>query len=250
EHGHLAAVSPQTLEWGILPVADLVGAPPMQRRTATKSLVFHNGQLAFFACALVGLGVGACDRVAKKVAEKGDEAKAQKELAEATPERAPAEAIVVKEKHGMVWVPAGEFWMGCNEEVDQWCTGVDKPYHKVWLDAYWIDRYEVSVAEYRACVDAGDCVPPEVKDEGCNWGVEGRDDHPINCVFHVMATAYCRAQGKMLPTEAQWQKAARGTDGRLFPWGNEPLAACPYANITGDKDIGCDKGTTAPRGSH
>ncbi|MGC8926285.1 MAG: formylglycine-generating enzyme family protein, partial [Calditerrivibrio sp.] len=78
----------------------------------------------------------------------------------------------------------------------------------------------VTVDEYARCVNAGGCTQPDTG-RYCNYGVDGRGDHPINCVDWNQANAYCQWAGKQLPTEAQWEKAARGTDGRIYPWGND-----------------------------
>jgi hypothetical protein len=99
------------------------------------------------------------------------------------------------------------------------------------LPAFAIDRTEVTVAQFAACVDQGGCssegltMPyfdgsehPDFA-EFCNW--QKRDDHPINCVTWEQARTYCQWAGKRLPTEAEWEKAARGTDGRKYPWGND-----------------------------
>jgi len=120
----------------------------------------------------------------------------------------------------MVAVPAGVFLMGCNEEIDDSCMPEEKPFRKVFVEKFFIDVHEVTVAEYRRCVKAGACVyPPPLK--GCNHSRRGRENHPVNCVSNIDAKAFCSFVGKTLPTEEQWEKAARGTDGRLFPWGNE-----------------------------
>lgn len=160
----------------------------------------------------------------------------------------------------MVLVPAGEFWMGCSASDIQ-CAGDEKPGKKVRLDAFKIDRTEVTVDAYKACVDAGRCSPPNTTSSFCsgtkahlsNWGQAGRGDHPINCVTWDQADTYCKAQGKQLPTEAQWEKAARGTDERLYPWGYE-APSCRYAVIFGEGDQpvsrqGCGEGSTWPVGS-
>jgi formylglycine-generating enzyme required for sulfatase activity len=110
-----------------------------------------------------------------------------------------------------------------------------KPVHKVTLSPFCIDRTEVTVAGYRACVQDGGCPPPsatvdwkDIKPEEkakwgqyCTWGKRKLDEHPINCVDWNQATTYCEWAGGRLPTEAEWEYAARGRDGRIFPWGNQ-----------------------------
>ena len=122
---------------------------------------------------------------------------------------------------GMVRVPAGTFQMGNPEGVGL----VDGyPQHAVTLSGYCIDKTEVTVKAYRACVAAKGCSATDLKvDLHCNR--EDRPDHPINCVDWNQATAYCKWADKRLPTEAEWEYAARGADGRAYPWGNEAPSA-------------------------
>jgi len=115
---------------------------------------------------------------------------------------------------GMALIPSGTFSMGANDLVGA------NPVHSVFLTAFCMDETEVTVAGYRACVTATGCTAPN-STSNCNWGVSGRDGYPVNCVDWNQATAYCRWADKALPTEAQWEYAARGADGRAFPWGNE-----------------------------
>lgn len=84
-----------------------------------------------------------------------------------------------------------------------------------------LDRTEVTVAAYRACVDAKVCPEPTGTDAECNWGRSGRDDHPINCVTWVQAYTYCDWRGDRLPTDQEWVYAAGGPEGREYPWGDE-----------------------------
>lgn len=163
----------------------------------------------------------------------------------------------------LVDIPAGEFQMGCNEAVDDWCLDNEKPYHSVTLSAYKISKYEVTAGEYQRCVDVGSC-----KNDGehphygsnadkasCNLDAEGKEGHPMNCVSWYGAKAYCEWMGGRLPTEAEWEKAARGTDGRKYPWGNEPRPDCDYVVMgkyneeTRDYDLGCGADGTMPVGS-
>jgi len=146
---------------------------------------------------------------------------------------------------GMVQVPAGEFFMGCNEKVDTECFDNEKPGRTVNLPGFSIDKTEVSVADYKKCMDAGKCTQPDTGSM-CNWGVNGRKNHPVNCVDWAQAKAFCKWVGKRLPTEAEWEKAARGTDGRVYPWGNRWEGK--KANVEGEYD-GPGYTVTAPVGS-
>lgn len=115
----------------------------------------------------------------------------------------------------MVRIPAGSFMMGSNDGYDD-----EKPVHQVRVSAFEMDVTEVTVAQYRSCVSVGACDPPNSAGR-CNFGQGGKDDHPVNCVDWDQATAFCAWAGKRLPTEAEWEYVARGTDGRTYPWGNE-----------------------------
>ncbi|MFT5368864.1 MAG: sulfatase activating formylglycine-generating enzyme [Candidatus Latescibacterota bacterium] len=141
----------------------------------------------------------------------------------------------------MVAVSAGGFWMGSDLVETE-----EKPQRLVLLDGFYIDRYEVTVADYQQCVDVGGCDSPALG-EDCNWQVGGRSDHPVNCVSWYDASRFCNWAGKQLPTEAQWEKAARGTDGRPFPWGNA-APDCEHA-VTGWASLGCGAQGTWPVGS-
>lgn len=137
----------------------------------------------------------------------------------------------------MVQVTAGKFLMGCNPRVDEECFGREKPTRKMLIGTFNIDKTEVTVAAYRFCVQAGVCeAPPPEEAAVCNYWVGDREQRPMNCVNWFQAETYCRWSGKRLPTEVEWEKAARGTDGRKYPWGNEAYEWRRLANIGGVDD--------------
>lgn len=164
---------------------------------------------------------------------------------------------------GMEAVAAGSFWMGCNTEVDSSCLQYSDqfPYHSVTLSFYEIDIYEVTAEEFQKCVDAGDCnnqgdnlhYQTNAEQSSCNLGSPDFKKHPMNCVSWYGAKAYCEWAGKRLPTEAEWEKVARGTHGQRYPWGNNEAVSCNNAVIYDDNGsslkYGCDTGGTWPVGS-
>jgi len=119
----------------------------------------------------------------------------------------------------LVYVPAGEFTMGSNAYLKE------QPIHKVYLDAFWIDQTEVTNEQYKACVDADTCEPPSSTRSITHpnyYGDPEFNDYPVIYVNWDKANRYCEVwTGGDLPTEAQWEKAARGTDVRTYPWGND-----------------------------
>ena len=128
--------------------------------------------------------------------------------------------IVGRDGAAMVLIPAGDFVMGSQ-------TAGEAPPHRVYLDAFYMDRLEVTNARYQIFVQATRHRPPQhyVDPVYDLWQgtspLPGAADLPVVNVDWLDAEAYCRWAGKRLPTEAEWEKAARGTDGRAYPWGND-----------------------------
>ena len=154
----------------------------------------------------------------------------------------------------MVEVPAGPFWMGCKPSGDSNCLDDEKPGRTVTLSRFRIDQTEVTVSQYRACVDEGACKEPATgKEKYWNWGKADREDHPVHGVSWTDAVSFCAWAGRRLPTEAEWEKAARGRDGRLYPWGNQSAncsrAVMSESGFHAKAGWGCGAVTTAPVGS-
>jgi len=156
-------------------------------------------------------------------------------------------STMVSPKDGMtmVFVPEGEFTMGSDN------GGADeKPVHLVYLDAYWIDQTEVTSAMYEKCVDAGQC---DTLDGNCLSCNSGYAKHPVINVDWYQANAYCSWVERRLPTEAEWEKAARGTDARTYPWGEgiDCNIANYYSSCVGDTSpVGSYESGKSPYGAY
>lgn len=150
----------------------------------------------------------------------------------------------------MSLIPEGEFSMGdmiddamaeckthLNDCQQNWFEN-SSPSHIIHLDSYYIDTYEVTNSHYKACVDAGICTPPKSNSSYTRSNYYGNpqyNDYPVIYVDLGMAKNYCRWRGGYLPSEAQWEKAARGTDGRTYPWGeNLDCNSANYLGCVGD----------------
>jgi len=158
-----------------------------------------------------------------------------------TPE---ADIIIPDSDDNMISIPAGQFMMGCNTSLDSNCANDEKPYHAVTLSGYKIDKHEVTAGEFAVCVADGACnnsgdrqYYENSENSSCNLNASNKGTHPVNCVTWYGAKAYCVWLGKRLPTEAEWEKAARGTEGQVYPWGNQ-TATCALANLSS-----CGSGT-------
>jgi len=179
------------------------------------------------------LGLSAYQALAGVTGEKG----LQESVTE--PKQAYEKVVAAQSQEpSMVLVPAGEFTMGsATGDADE------RPAHQVYLDSFLIDRHEVTVEQYAAFLQETGTSSPS------DWRMMNQlsnKKRPVSGVDWADAAAYCKWASKRLPTEAEWEKAARGTDGRLYPWGNEPPTP-RHANY-GQAGSG-NNGAMAPVGS-
>jgi eukaryotic-like serine/threonine-protein kinase len=136
----------------------------------------------------------------------------------------------------MLFISAGEFKMGCDGTNNSGfpCSLDALPLHKVFIDEYYIDKFETTNAMYAVCVSKGSCSPPanfSSLTRPSYYGNSAYDDYPVIHVNWDQAQAYCQWAGKRLPTEAEWEKAARGQfDNRPYPWGSG-RPTCETANL-------------------
>ncbi|MGH7272502.1 MAG: formylglycine-generating enzyme family protein [Polyangiaceae bacterium] len=138
----------------------------------------------------------------------------------------PPAPVRVPFDHGMLRLPGGRFTMG---SASPHAPANESPPRPVTLAAFWIDRTEVTVGAYRACVDAGACTRPTRASATCTFDA-GDPDLPVSCVTWDDARSYCAFAGKRLPSEAEWEYAARGMNAVPFPWGSRGgVAPCTNA---------------------
>ncbi len=221
------------------------GIPPGATSKSTTGRPSGSGKLGLF----VALGVGALAAIAgavfllggKKEVASAPLPPVASATASAVPSATPsAAASAAVPTHApcpadMIAIPGGSFFMGNDDALP-----LERPAHQVVLAPYCIDRFEVSVDQYKSCSDEGRCKRagttndwPDISakdhkvfDPLCNVrDPEGHGKHPINCVDWEMSDKFCREQGRRLPTEAEWEFAARGPDGRKYPWGDEDPSA-------------------------
>ena len=149
---------------------------------------------------------------------------------------------------GMVSIPAGKFHLGCPSPRTADCRDNQRPAREVYLDAFYLDVHEVTVDAYAQCVKTRTCREPANKkppgldakwaryDFAYNWGKFRRGKHPVNGVTWNDAEAYCKWRGKRLPTEAEFEKALRGTlEKKQFPWGDEPTPPRDFGNFADER---------------
>ena len=201
------------------------------------------------------------EKPAEKISLKAPEKEPEK-----TPEKTlkPTDPSEIIGKDGVIMdrVPAGTFYMGTKDKGGD----DEKPGHTVELDTYYIDRFEVTSKNFERCVKDNKCLSKHFKHSSkntqCNYGDPKRAEQPMNCVDWEGMGQYCKWAGKRLPTEAEWEKAARGSqDNRLFPWGDEKPTCervimddggdgcgqkkAPYTSVVGSRPAGI-----GPYGTH
>jgi formylglycine-generating enzyme required for sulfatase activity len=169
---------------------------------------------------------------------------------EATPAEPEAEPPGADDE--MIWIPGGAFMMGATT-----CDSDEAPEQRTVVRGFYMDATEVSTRDYLRCVREGRCAAEELspnEDEPgdaahCNAPRRDRAEHPMNCVTWVQADRYCRLHGKRLPTEAEWEFAARGPEGRTYPWGNawDPDRVC-WNRKDGTCSIGAHRTGDTPLG--
>jgi eukaryotic-like serine/threonine-protein kinase len=264
-----------------------------------RSQTFINHRLLIFVsvCLLIALGLGACSSAANGVGTQAAAAEdtqsptstaqpkpTETQVPEATatqveptptatvtntptPTVEPTQAnFRTLEIDGMeqIFIPKGEFIMGGADKNAQQTFGngiayPEVPQFKLFLESFWIDKFEVTNRQYALCVAAGGCQPPKynaAKNLASYYDNPDYANYPVIYVSWFQAKAYCTWAGRRLVTEAEWEKAARGTDGRLYPWGDDPITSdkanfcsvgCPRSFANPNYDDGYAE--TAPVGS-
>jgi formylglycine-generating enzyme required for sulfatase activity/serine/threonine protein kinase len=219
--------------------------PPQVPRASSAGLALALGAGALFTLGLLGTGIYFFAVHGKQGKIAGNDAPPPvASIAPPPPPTCPT---------GMITISGGKFFMGTD---DKDAEPSERPAHQVTLAPYCIDATEVTVAAYKACSDKGECkrgprenewpgiTPREHKiyDPLCNIrDAETRGNYPINCVDWALADTFCKASGGRLPTEAEWEFATRGSDGRKYPWGDDPPSNGTRLNACGKECLAWGK---------
>jgi eukaryotic-like serine/threonine-protein kinase len=222
----------------------------------------NTGAIAIAVGAVVALGVGGFLLLGRgngsgemPKPEAGKAAAAA--VASAAPEVSATAAPAASCPEGMVLIPAGQFFMGSDAKD---AAANQKPSHNVALNGFCMDLYEVTAKQYRDCSSVGKCrrgtpevewpniTPSDKKTYSalCTIPDTEKSDHPANCVNWEMANTYCKNNDRRLPTEAEWEYATRGPDGRVYPWGDEAPTA-QHLNACGTECLAWAKQNKVPQ---
>jgi formylglycine-generating enzyme required for sulfatase activity len=150
---------------------------------------------------------------------------------EPAPTRAAYARQIVPARDGMLRLPGGRFMMGSSSNR---APVNERPPRAMIVGPFWMDRTEVTVGAYRVCVDAGGCARPARSSASCTFDA-GEDEAPVSCVHWRDAEAYCRFAGKRLPSEREWEFAARGTYATPFPWGGAASSCSAAVTLINDQ---------------
>lgn len=248
----LGATPPSQIGSPMSGTAPGIATGPQSVQAAPKSPMAAIGLGVIAAVIFVGLGTAFF-----LSSHHGSSAAASSDSATIAPASASAAAVASASAApaeltcpaGMIKIPGGKFFMGSDDPDDM---AFERPAHNVTLAPYCIDEFEVTTKKYVACSDGGGCrragdtndwdgitsADKKAFDPLCNVrNFSDKGDHPINCVNWQMADEFCKAQsGARLPTEAEWEFAARGPDGRKYPWGDE-VPTSGYLNACGKECV-------------
>jgi formylglycine-generating enzyme required for sulfatase activity len=226
------------------------GAPPAARTSSVGTFVGAGLGVLVAAGAIATAVYLLAIKGKEPIAPRGPDTVAASSTSAAPPVPAPPPPECPSE---MAKIPGGKFFMGTDDKNDE---ERERPAHQVTLSPYCIDRTEVTVAQYKECSDKGECkrAPRENEWEGITAAArkiydplctvrdpEANAQHPINCIDWELATAFCTARGKRLPTEAEWEFATRGSDGRKYPWGDDVPTTGGRLNACGKECVAWGK---------
>ncbi len=220
--------------------------PATQKQPASKSLPAWLGVLGIILIVIVSIIVAINQHPSTPIP-----------AATATFTTSPSLSIgssMISPKDGMklLYVPAGNFLMG-SADSDPNGQANEKPQRSVYMDAFWIDQTDVTNVMYAKCVSAGACSQLTNPNASGYYGNSQFDNYPMIDVDWNMADAYCKWANRRLATEAQWEKAARGTNGRIYPWGNnapdKTLLNYIFSAVGGPTAVGSYPNGASPYGA-